>query len=242
MKFLLFFFLIVGFHAFAQDTLCDNPDEAAQFPGGSGAFKAFIDKNLIYPEESLQYEGLCFVSFLVCEDGTCQNFKVSHGVSDCPDCDREAILMLQLMPKWKPALRNGKPVPVKHSVKIVFRLQDVLVSEGIVEKKRKVAIDNETPAEFPGGTPALNRWLGENMHYPQEALDYGLTGKCYVKFVVGADGVCRDFKILRGVRDCLSCDLEALRLFSIMPKWNPATKEDKPLEVSMRVAITFKLN
>lgn len=242
MRFLIFFFVILGINSFAQDTLCDDPDEQAQFPGGSRAFHAFIDKHLVYPQESLEYEGLCFVSFLVCEDGTCQNFKVSHGVTDCPNCDKEAVRVLKLMPKWKPALRKGNPVPVKYSVKIVFKMQDVFISADIVEKKPVVSVDAESPAEFPGGTSALNHWLLENMQYPQDAMEYALEGKCYVKFVVGTDGTCRDFRILRGVTDCLSCDLEALRLMRFMPKWNPAKKEGKPFEVSMSVAITFKLN
>ena len=122
MKWLLIFFLIVGSNAFGQDTICDDPDDRAEFPGGSKALKKFIDDNLIYPQESIDngYSGLCYVKFLICEDGTCQNFKITHGVSDCPNCDKEAIRVLKLMPKWKPALRKGKAVPVNSSVQVVF--------------------------------------------------------------------------------------------------------------------------
>ena len=101
---------------------------------------------------------------------------------------------------------------------------------------------SDEQAQFPGGLTALNHWLLENLQYPQDAMELALQGKCYVRFVIGTDGVCRDFKLIRGVTDCRSCDEEALRLCKLMPKWNPAMKCGKPVEVSVSLPITFKLN
>ncbi len=230
MKVLLIFCLMVNANVFAQDQVYDYPDVNAKFPGGSTALQKFISENLIHPQVAIDsgYAGMCYVSFLICEDGTCQNFRIARGVMDCPECDQEIIRIMKLMPKWNPAIQDEKRVAMNFHLPVAF--------------------DNyfcnapDQPAEFPGGLASMNHWISEFMRYPQDAIEYSLQGKCYVELIVGANGVCRDVKLLRGVRDCPSCDEEALRLVKSMPKWNPATKDCKPIEVSTHVAITFRLN
>lgn len=113
---------------------------------------------------------------------------------------------------------------------------------GVTFAQEEVFADPETPAEFPGGFAELNQWLVENVKYPQEALEYGLMGSCYIKMMVSVDGVCSDFKIVRGVIDCPSCDTEALRVMKLMPKWNPALLDGKPIAAGYIVRVIFKLH
>ena len=40
-----------------------------------------------------------------------------------PLLDAEAMRVVKLMPKWKPAINEGKPVAVKYVVPITFRLK-----------------------------------------------------------------------------------------------------------------------
>ncbi|WP_300660831.1 energy transducer TonB [Fluviicola sp.] len=98
----------------------------------------------------------------------------------------------------------------------------------------------EDVAEFPGGSFAFRKYLIENMRYPQDALDRGITGKCYVSFVVDTNGICTNFKIIKGIPDCPSCDQEAFRLVRQMPKWKPGLRNGKPIETLYRVPIVFK--
>lgn len=37
--------------------------------------------------------------------------------------DKEALRIIRLMPKWKPGMNRGKPVRVRYTVPVVFRLQ-----------------------------------------------------------------------------------------------------------------------
>jgi protein TonB len=101
--------------------------------------------------------------------------------------------------------------------------------------------DPETPPYFPGGFADLGHWVSENMHYPQSALEKGISGKCYVKFIVGKDGVCRDFGVLKGVPDCPECDEEAIRLLKSMPKWNPGLLGDTPIDMPYKMPIVFNI-
>jgi periplasmic protein TonB len=105
-----------------------------------------------------------------------------------------------------------------------------------------VFVDPEEAPEFPGGEAGFSMWIAENLIYPQDAIEKGLTGRCYVSFIVDSNGVCKDFKIIKGVRDCPSCDEEALRLVKSMPKWKPGLVGEKPTAMPYRFPISFRLN
>jgi TonB family protein len=78
----------------------------------------------------------------------------------------------------------------------------------------------ETP-EFPGGMAAIQKFINANVQYPKVILEKGIYGTVYIKFTVDTLGDVKDVKVLKGIKDCLECDEEAKRLFSIMPKWKP---------------------
>ena len=40
-----------------------------------------------------------------------------------PYLDKEALRVIGTMPKWKPGMQRGKPVRVKYTVPVMFRLQ-----------------------------------------------------------------------------------------------------------------------
>jgi periplasmic protein TonB len=99
----------------------------------------------------------------------------------------------------------------------------------------------DEPAQFPGGMAAFNKFLKDNLVYPQSAIDQGLEGKAFLRFVVSETGEISDITIARGVPGCPECDSEAKRLMKIMPKWNPGKNQGKPVKSSNTVPVTFKL-
>lgn len=82
-------------------------------------------------------------------------------------------------------------------------------------------------------------WLSQNVQYPEEAQKAKMSGTVYTSFVVESDGSLSDFKILKGVSKSL--DEEALRVVRSMPKWQPATKDGKPIAARMSVPIRFMI-
>ena len=98
-------------------------------------------------------------------------------------------------------------------------------------------IVDEMPV-YPGGVKVLMDYLKNNVHYPESAKQSKTEGRVTVQFVVGEDGTCRDFKVLRGVSADL--DAEAVRVLSSMPKWTPGKFEGKPVPVRYTVPINFK--
>ncbi len=62
-----------------------NPDTLAQFYGGPEAYIKFLQNNLIYPQAALEknIQGMVYVRFIVCEDGSICNVKViDNGYSE----------------------------------------------------------------------------------------------------------------------------------------------------------------
>ncbi|MBI1835766.1 MAG: energy transducer TonB [Flavobacteriia bacterium] len=99
-------------------------DEQAEYPGGHEAFSLFLSKNINYPKSALNknIQGKSFIKFVVDKEGQIKNIVVVKGVPDCPECDREAIRILKLMPNWKPAQKDGKIVNSYYVVPINFKL------------------------------------------------------------------------------------------------------------------------
>jgi len=98
----------------------------------------------------------------------------------------------------------------------------------------------EQMPEFPGGQEGLFQFLGSHTRYPKEAKANGITGKVYVNFTVGKEGLIRDIKVIKGVHSLL--DAEAVRVVGVMPLWKPGTQKGKPVSVSYNLPFNFALN
>lgn len=98
-------------------------DEAPEFPGGSEGLRAYLIDNLRYPEQAKKdgVEGTVAVLFTISEDGSVLNVEVSHGIGS--GCDEEAIRVVKAMPKWKPAIKDGKPAAGQYALPITFKLK-----------------------------------------------------------------------------------------------------------------------
>ncbi len=94
-----------------------------EFPGGTTAMMKFLNDNIKYPviaqENGIQGRVIC--NFVVERDGSITDVQVVRGVD--PSLDKEAIRVIQQMPKWKPGSQRGKPVRVRFTLPVLFRLQ-----------------------------------------------------------------------------------------------------------------------
>jgi Ca-activated chloride channel family protein len=93
-----------------------------EFPGGTDSLLNFLRENLQYPENARKssIEGSVFVSFTVGKDGSISDVKVVRGIGG--GCDEEAVRVVRMMPKWKPAEQRGKPVSSQFTLPIKFSL------------------------------------------------------------------------------------------------------------------------
>ncbi len=97
----------------------------------------------------------------------------------------------------------------------------------------------EESAEFAGGIRALTAFIQANVNYPSHARDRGISGKAFVKFVITENGTIERVELLKGVPDCKSCDKEALRVVSIMPRWKPARVDGRLVKMYFNLPFGF---
>ncbi|MBO4724803.1 MAG: energy transducer TonB [Bacteroidaceae bacterium] len=97
-------------------------EDQPEFPGGTAALLEYLRKNIKYPaicrENNIQ--GRVLVTFIVNKDGAIVDPEVVKSVN--PSLDKEALRVISQMPNWKPGSQRGKPVRVKYTVPVNFRL------------------------------------------------------------------------------------------------------------------------
>ena len=104
----------------------------------------------------------------------------------------------------------------------------------------------DVPAEPLKGTLGWDRYIKENLKYPQKARELNIQGEVEVQFIVNIDGTVDRPLILKGIGG--SCDREAIRLVKNSPKWKSALIRDKSKNNNLRkvrslvtIPIEFKL-
>ena len=99
----------------------------------------------------------------------------------------------------------------------------------------------EENAEFPGGLAAMGKYMRDNMQYPAMAREAGISGKCFLKFVVNETGEISNVEVLKGVPGCPECDEEAIRVVKSMPKWKPANMSGRSVKCYYNLPFSFKI-
>ena len=99
-------------------------DEPAEFPGGMDKLPPWMEKNFRYPEiaRELGLQGKCYTKFVVSKTGEISDVTVERGVTDCKECDKEALRVIRNMPRWTPGKVNGRPVNSYFHLPISFKL------------------------------------------------------------------------------------------------------------------------
>ena len=92
---------------------------------------------------------------------------------------------------------------------------------------------------FPGGQEALDKYITDNLKYPEAAKENGVEGIVNVGFIVKIDGSIGSIKIIRMVDPDL--EQEAIRLVKNMPAWTPADKDGSPVDAPAEVSVPFVL-
>ena len=92
-----------------EQTIFEVVENMPDFPGGQAALMQYLAKNIKYPTIAQKNK----------EQG--RVILVVRSVD--PYLDKEALRVINTMPKWKPGMQRGKPVRVKFTVPVMFRLQ-----------------------------------------------------------------------------------------------------------------------
>jgi periplasmic protein TonB len=90
------------------------------------------------------------------------------------------------------------------------------------------------------GYDEFYKFLSNEIKYPSEAREQGISGKVYVQFVVNKDGSLSNIEVVKGIGG--GCDEEAARALSKSTKWTPGSQRGREVSVRMILPINFKLD
>lgn len=107
------------------------------------------------------------------------------------------------------------------------------------ETIKDIFVVNEKPCFGIGCDNEFRGWIAKNIIYPPEAVEVGLQGRVYLRFVVEKDGSISNIEVVKSVDSILS--KEAVRVVGMSPKWTPGKINGSPVRVRMSFPITFTL-
>lgn len=101
----------------------DNPDVVARFKGGDEGMKLFFHRNMRYTPEMNECcaQGIVVVACIVERNGRLTGAHVVRSI--VPSFDAEAMRLVKLMPRWKPARIEKKRVRTRVLIKVPFKLE-----------------------------------------------------------------------------------------------------------------------
>lgn len=218
------------------DKIHEALEDMPEFDGGQTLMMEWLSKNIIYPEQAIidGIEGRVIVRFVVEKDGSVSTPMILKGV--CETLDNEAKRVVLSMPKWKSGTLQGVPMRCYVTLPITFKLRTDTPVQSVEDK---IETEYDQIAEFEGGKYGIMRYLSSNLEYPIEALEYGIYGRVWVRFIVEKDGSLSNVSVEKELNKWL--DKEAVRAISAMPKWSPAMKDNQPVRTYYRLPIDFSI-
>jgi len=89
------------------------------------------------------------------------------------------------------------------------------------------------------GPMAMQRWINDNIKYPQTSIEMNEQGRVFLSFVVEEDGSITNVRVERGIS--IDLDREAKRVIKKMPKWVPGESAGRAVRARCRLPINFQL-
>lgn len=103
----------------AIPAILEKAEQMPEFPGGKDAMVRFLMRNLPQPEDIAEGEKLAVLArFVVDAEGHITNIEIERAGR--VDLDQSVIRAIGKMPRWKPGMQNGRPVPVYFRLPVTF--------------------------------------------------------------------------------------------------------------------------
>lgn len=230
-------------------------DIMAEFPGGTQRLYEYFKENFKYSRlaKDSGMRGQLIANFIVEKDGTLSDIEITEDPGF--ETKAEAMRLLQNSPKWTPASVKGFPVRTTFTLPVnLYSPKYITLVPAKAELKKMSnsnkdtvaayfypvqGFDRASSASFPGGAEAFNKYLSENLKYPEEAKKNKISGIVTISFAVNKDGSINNIAVSEGIGH--GCDEEAIRLIKNSPKWNPGYYADgRPERVGFSLNIMFQ--
>ena len=108
-------------------------------------------------------------------------------------------------------------------------------------KKQKTESGEVKPSFNGRGPNAFAEWVNARLKYPAEASKHNIEGATILQFTITTSGELTNIRIIRSSGNT-SLDMEALRVVSDSPLWEPGTQNGRPTDMKLTFPVIFKSN
>ncbi len=238
-----------------------SPDESVTRPLEDSLLIAVIrhfNRTLRYPQLAIdnKIEGSIYCSVTADESNELKDFQLyedkpnTNGASiheinivayrrsttvpkEIPDVEQKLILIdeVKRTAGWK--MKTPGPASsgiTNYYLKINFRLEE---AEPIFTK-------TEIEAAFIGGNDGWDRFIGQHLRFPAEAIGKELKGSATVTFVVDKQGKVNHVEVISGPKEVQ--DEVKYLIGQSSGKWRPALQNGRPVSSYLTKTFVFKLH
>jgi hypothetical protein len=99
----------------------------------------------------------------------------------------------------------------------------------------------DVEAAFPGGEVELQKFLKNNVKFPEICMDMDASGRIFMKFTVEKDGSISNIQVEKNTTGCDDFVKEATRVLNLMPKWSAGEVGGDPKRTTCRLPFNFKI-
>lgn len=94
---------------------------------------------------------------------------------------------------------------------------------------------------YPGGESALQKFVEDNIEYPEKAIEQGTEGEVQVVFTVDEKGKVTNVKATGDNNVEYELKEEAIDVMNKMPAWTPGKVNGKNVKTRMSLPISFRI-
>ena len=237
-------------------TIYSFADEAPRFPSrcetldtiarvksecSQAALLTYVNQRVGYPHEARvnKVSGTVVISFVVEKNGVLSRAKILKdpgaglGLSAL-----RAVAEMAGRVRFRPAIKDGKPVRFNYVLPIRFRLEEP--KPYVLTDTDTVYVEFSKPLTFTGAGGKLGQYFTENVTYPSSGYDSCRTGQLDIQLLVHADNTV-DVQDIIDYND-LGTDFtfEAIRVATNSHgQWSPAEYAGRPVTAAYDVSFSF---
>lgn len=105
-----------------EDEIFVFVEEQPSYPGGEEALYKYLGESIQYPDVARDngITGTVVIRFVVEKDGSISKAAIAREIGG--GCGKEALRVVNAMPKWKPGKQSGKAVRTEFTLPVQFQL------------------------------------------------------------------------------------------------------------------------
>ena len=181
----------------------------------------------VYPAEAAaeEHPHVCLLSAVVWAGGAVRKLEVVRSAGEA--YDRAAIDAVN-QSKFEPGMVDGKPVPVRVTIRVPF----------VQQRPALPRVVSHMPGMDSEGITYPKPIFQKEAEYSEKARKKRISGVVRISLVVTAEGLPSDIKVVQGIGYGL--DEKAVEAVS-QYRFKPAMRGDTPVAVAIQIQVQFKI-